>query len=118
MKPLEARMDFELDEMSSDFAITVQRAIDIEVDEKREVTVKFLPREEAFKIPDLIRTKINLLPPNIEEVRIVEIDGLDIQADGGTHVSNTSDVGKIIIVGHQSKGKRNKRLRIRVDDVQ
>ena len=118
MKPLEARMDFELDEMSSDFAITVQRAIDIEVDEKREVTVKFLPREEAFKIPDLIRTKINLLPPNIEEVRIVEIDGLDIQDDGGTHVSNTSDVGKIIIVGHQSKGKRNKRLRIRVDDVQ
>lgn len=118
MKPLEARMDFELDEMSADFAITVQRAIDIEVDEKRSVIVKFLPREEAFKIPDLIRTKINLLPPNIEEVRIVEIEGLDIQADGGTHVSNTGDVGKIKIIGHQSKGKRNKRLRIRVEDVQ
>jgi len=116
MKPLEARMDFELDEISSGFAITVQMAIDIEVAKKREITVKFLPREEAFKIPDLIRTKINLLPSNIEEVRIVEIVGLDIQADGGTHVSNTAEVGKIVIVGHESKGKGNKRLRIRVED--
>ncbi|MBR62132.1 MAG: Ala-tRNA(Pro) hydrolase [Dehalococcoidia bacterium] len=118
MKPLEARMDFELEEMSADFASIVQRAIDIEVDKKREVTVKFLPREQAFKIPDLIRTKINLLPANIEEVRIVEIKGLDIQADGGTHVANTSDVGSITIVGHESKGKRNKRLRIRVGDLE
>ena len=117
MKPLEARMDFELEKMSSDFAVTVQRAIDIEVDEKRAVTVKFLPREQAFKIPDLIRTKINLLPANIEEVRIVEIEGLDIQADGGTHVYNTFDVGKIVIIGHQSKGRQNKRLRIRVEDL-
>ena len=76
-----------------------------------------MPREEAFKIPDLIRTKINLLPPNIQEVRIVEIVGLDIQADGGTHVSNTIDIGKIRIIGHESKGKRNKRLRITVEDV-
>ena len=116
MKPLEARMDFELDEISSGFAIRVQRSIDIEVAKKREITVKFLPREEAFKIPDLIRTKINLLPSNIEEVRIVEIVGLDTQADGGTHVSNTGEVGKIVIVGHESKGKGNKRLRIRVED--
>lgn len=117
MKPLEARMDFELEEISSDFAITVQKAIDIEVAKKREITVKFLPRKEAFKIPDLIRTKINLLPPNIQEVRIVEIVGLDIQADGGTHVSNTIDIGKIRIIGHESKGKRNKRLRIRVENA-
>lgn len=117
MKALAARMDFELPEMSADFATAVQKAIDIEVALEREIKVKFLPRDEAFKIPDLIRTKINLLPPNIQEVRIVEIVGLDIQADGGTHVSNTCEIGQIKIVGHESKGKGNKRLRISVEDL-
>ena len=74
-----------------------------------------IPREEAFRIPDLIRTKINLLPEGIAEVRIVHIEGLDLQADGGTHVANTSEVGRIKVVGYENKGKINKRLRITVD---
>ena len=77
--------------------------------------MRILPREEAFQIPDLIRTKINLLPEGIREVRIVEIVGLDLQADGGTHVANTREVGHIHVVGHESKGKINKRLRIALD---
>jgi misacylated tRNA(Ala) deacylase len=79
------------------------------------VQVKFLPREEAFKIPDLIRTKINLLPPQIQEVRIVEIEGLDLQADGGTHVANTSEVGAIRISGYKSKGRINKRIELALE---
>jgi misacylated tRNA(Ala) deacylase len=80
------------------------------------VHVKILPREEAFRIPDLIRTKINLLPADIQQVRVVEIVGLDRQADGGTHVANTREVGRIRVVGHESKGKINKRLRIALDE--
>jgi misacylated tRNA(Ala) deacylase len=78
--------------------------------------VDILPREEAFKIPDLIRTKINLLPEGIQEVRIVEIVGLDLQADGGTHVNNTSEVGHIRVVDYKSKGRINKRIYIEVED--
>lgn len=115
MKPLEARMDFELAEMSADFAERIETAINAEVAAAREIRVALLPREEAFKVPDLIRTKINLLPPRIAEVRTVEIVGLDLQADGGTHVANTRDVGHIRVVGHASKGKGNKRLRIALD---
>jgi misacylated tRNA(Ala) deacylase len=115
MEPLAARMDFELERMSVDFAQTVEGKVNAEVAAARDVRVKVLPREEAFKIPDLIRTKINLLPPDIKEVRTVEIVGLDLQADGGTHVANTREVGKIRVVGHESKGKINKRLRIAVE---
>ena len=75
-----------------------------------------MEREEAFKIPDLIRTKINLLPNSIQQIRTVNITGLDLQADGGTHVNNTKEVGKIIVIGHESKGKINKRLRIKVEN--
>ena len=74
-----------------------------------------LPREEAFKIPDLIRTKINLLPPAIQQIRTVNIVGLDLQADGGIHVANTKEVGRVRVVGHESKGRINKRLRIEID---
>lgn len=112
MKPLEARMDFELPEMSADFATCVEQSINREVEAERDIKIGLLPREEAFLIPDLIRTKINLLPPQIREVRTVEIVGLDLQADGGTHVANTREVGFIRVVGHESKGKGNKRLRI------
>ena len=86
-----------------------------EVSESRNIKIYQLPREEAFQIPDLIRTKINLLPKGIEFVRIVDIEGLDLQADGGTHVHNTSEVGYIKMIGHESKGKSNKRLRIEVE---
>lgn len=116
MEPLAARMDFEFDRMSGEFAHEVEERINAEVAAARDVRVKILPRDEAFQIPDLIRTKINLLPAGIEQVRVVEIVGLDLQADGGTHVSNTREVGTIRVVGHESKGKINKRLRIEIGD--
>jgi len=115
MEPLAARMDFELERMSATFAQEIEEKINAEVAAAREIRVRVLPREEAFAIPDLIRTKINLLPPDIQEVRTVEIVGLDLQADGGTHVANTREVGRIKVVGHESKGKINKRLRIAVE---
>lgn len=115
MQPGSARMDFELENMSADFAERMETLINEEVQAARAIEVETLPREEAFAIPDLIRTKINLLPPAITEVRTVNITGLDLQADGGTHVANTSEVGAIHVVGHESKGRINKRLRIRVD---
>ena len=115
MKPLAARMDFELDQMSADFAREVEERVNKEVEASRDVEIKELPREEAFAIPDLIRTKINLLPESIKQVRTVNIVGLDLQADGGTHLANTREVGRIRVVGHESKGRINKRLRIEVD---
>ena len=114
MEPLTARMDFEFEHMSAEFAAEVEELINKEVEAARPVETLSLSREEAFKIPDLIRTKINLLPPAIKQVRIIDIVGLDLQADGGTHVANTSEVGRIRVVGHESKGRINKRLRIAV----
>ena len=116
MQPLRARMDFELENMSVDFAREVEEKINAEVAASRPVTTQFLPRDEAMRIPDLIRTKINLLPPAIKEVRIVDVNGLDLQADGGTHVATTNEVGRIRVVGHESKGRINKRLRIEVEE--
>ncbi len=115
MKPLSARMDFELESMSASFANEVEERVNAEVEAARPVHIRTLPRQEAFAIPDLIRTKINLLPPSIQEVRIVDIEGLDLQADGGTHVANTREVGAIKVVGRESKGRINKRLRIAVE---
>ena len=116
MQPLRARMDFELENMSVNFAREVEEKINAEVAASRPVTTQTLPRDEAMRIPDLIRTKINLLPPAIKQVRIVDINGLDIQADGGTHVASTTEVGRIRVVGHESKGRINKRLRIEVEE--
>ncbi len=116
MQPGSARMDFELANMSADFAERMETLVNEEVKAARPIEIKTLPREEAFSIPDLIRTKINLLPPAITEVRTVNITGLDLQADGGTHVANTREVGVIRVVGHESKGRINKRLRIRLDE--
>lgn len=115
MQPGSARMDFELESMSADFAERMEELVNEEVRAARPIEVKTLAREEAFSIPDLIRTKINLLPPAIQEVRTVNIVGLDLQADGGTHVASTDEVGRISVVGHESKGRINKRLRIRID---
>ena len=115
MEPLKARMDFEFENMTAEFAHEVEGLINEEVEAARDIEIGNLPREEAFAIPDLIRTKINLLPPQIKEIRTVDITGLDLQADGGTHVHNTSEVGHIRVVGHESKGRINKRLRIEVD---
>ncbi len=114
MEPLRGRMDFEFETMRQEFVRELEAKINVEVAAARPLKVKSLPRDEAFQIPDLIRTKINLLPPGIPEVRTVEIEGLDLQADGGTHVSNTREVGKIVIVDYRSKGKINKRIEIAV----
>ena len=116
MQPGEARMDFELERMSAGFAEEVEAKINEEVEAARNVLAANLAREEAEQIPDLIRTKINLLPANIREVRTIDIEGLDVQADGGTHVNNTTEVGRIRVVGHESKGRINKRLRIALDE--
>ncbi|HUW97212.1 MAG TPA: alanyl-tRNA editing protein [Anaerolineae bacterium] len=116
MEPLKARMDFELESMSAAFSDEVEVKINAEVAAAHPVRIDILPREEAFQIPDLIRTKINLLPESIQEVRVVEIEGLDLQADGGTHVANTREVGHIRVTGHESKGRINKRLRIEIED--
>jgi len=112
MEPLRGRMDFEFESLRADLVKEIENKVNIEVESGRQVNVKILPREEAFKIPDLIRTKINLLPPSLKEVRTVEIEGLDLQADGGTHVANTKEVGRIQIAGYKSKGRINKRIEI------
>jgi misacylated tRNA(Ala) deacylase len=115
MSPLRGRMDFEFETMRKELVAEIESAVNREVENARAVRTAILPREEAFQIPDLIRTKINLLPAGIKEVRIVEIEGLDLQADGGTHVNNTSEVGPIRIVDYKSKGKINKRIYVELD---
>ena len=118
MGPDRSRMDFEMD--SADFTpervAEIERRANDELRASREVRVRILPRDEAVQIADLIRTKINLLPEGIAEVRTVEIVGLDLQADGGTHVQNTREVGTLRVVGTRSKGKANKRLEIELTD--
>lgn len=114
MEPLEGRMDFEFATLRGELVGEIEVKCNAEVAAAREVRVKILPRDEAFQIPDLIRTKINLLPEGISEVRTVEIVGLDLQADGGTHVANTQEVGAIRVVDYKSKGAINKRVYIRV----
>ena len=117
MEPLNGRMDFEFETLTKDLVGVIEEAVNREVAAARELRVKSLPREEAFQIPDLIRTKINLLPPGIEFVRTVEIVGLDLQADGGTHVKNTAEVGPMRIVDYKSKGKINKRIYVELRDA-
>jgi misacylated tRNA(Ala) deacylase len=114
MEPLKGRMDFEFETMRQELVAEIEAAINKEVEASRPLQIKILPREEAFQIPDLIRTKINLLPAHIKEVRVVEIEGLDIQADGGTHVKNTSEVGHLKVVDYKSKGKINKRIYLEI----
>ncbi len=114
MEPLQGRMDFEFERLQGELVSEIETAVNKEVEAGREVRIKILPREEAFQIPDLIRTKINLLPEGIHEVRTVEIVGLDLQADGGTHVRNTAEVGRIKVVDYKSKGAINKRIYIEV----
>jgi len=114
MEPLKGRMDFEFERLQKELVTVIEAAINREVRAGRDVRVKILPRDEAFQIPDLIRTKINLLPEGIQKVRTVEIVGLDLQADGGTHVRNTLEVGQIRVVDYKSKGAINKRIYIEV----
>jgi misacylated tRNA(Ala) deacylase len=117
MDPLQGRMDFEFETMHRDLVDEIESAINAEVKKGHAIKVNILPREQAFQIPDLIRTKINLLPEGIQQVRVVEIEDLDLQADGGTHVRNTSEIGRIRVVDYKSKGKINKRIYIEVQDA-
>jgi misacylated tRNA(Ala) deacylase len=114
MEPLEARMDFNLLEVPEGFKDAVAAACAVEVAADRRIDVKVLPRDEAFAIPDIIRTATNLLPPGLTEIRIVDIVGLDTQADGGTHVASTKQIGSIDIVKVENKGKGFRRLRVRL----
>jgi misacylated tRNA(Ala) deacylase len=115
MEPLQGRMDFEFETLRRELVQEIETKINAEVTQGREVRVNLLPRAAALQIPDLIRTKINLLPAGIMQVRTVEIVGLDLQADGGTHVANTREVGHIRVVDYKSKGQINKRLHIALD---
>jgi misacylated tRNA(Ala) deacylase len=116
MEPGSGRMDFEFERMSGDLVGEIEAKVNDELRHGRDVKVNVLPRDEAFAIPDLIRTKINLLPPGIEEIRTIEIVGLDLQADGGTHVARTGEIGGLRVVGTRSKGRSNKRLEIELVD--
>ena len=116
MEPLKARMDFEFENLQKDLVQVIEEAVNTEMNKGYAIRVAILPREEAFQIPDLIRTKINLLPEGISEIRTIEIVGLDLQADGGTHVKNTSEVGRIRIPEYKSKGRINKRIYVELDE--
>jgi misacylated tRNA(Ala) deacylase len=116
MEPLAARMDFEFDPLPEGFGTRVEEAVNVELAAARPVTVSFLPRETALADAGLLRTKVNLVPDSVAEIRVVDIVGLDKQADGGTHVRDTAEVGRVRVLKTESKGKGNKRIRLAVDD--
>jgi misacylated tRNA(Ala) deacylase len=116
MEPGEARMDFNLPEVPPDFKARLEELVNAEVVADRSVAVQVLPRAEALALPDIIRTQSNLIPPDEQEIRIVDIVGLDVQADGGTHVASTAQIGTVRVVKVESKGKANRRVRVRLAD--
>lgn len=117
MEPLEARMDFEFDPLPEGFRDRAEELVNAEIAADRPVEISTLPREEALRDEMLIRTKVNLIPESVRQIRVVDIVGLDKQADGGTHVPSTGEVGRVEVVKTESKGKGNKRVRIRVHDA-
>ncbi len=117
MEPLSARMDFEFDPLPDGFKERVTELVAAEIAADRPIEVSFLPRDAAVEDADLIRTKVNLIPESVTEIRVVDIVGCDKQADGGTHVRSTGEVGAVRVVKTESKGKGNKRLRIEVVDA-
>ena len=118
MEPLIARMDFDLSDVPADFKQRVEDACNEAVRLNRQIDVRVLPREQALAIPNIIRTASDLLPPEIEMVRIVDINGIDVQADGGTHVASTAMIGRIAVTKMESKGRGFRRLRIRIEDTE
>jgi misacylated tRNA(Ala) deacylase len=116
MEPGEARMDFNLPEVPGDFKVRLEELVNAEVAANRRIDVRVLGRDEALALPDIIRTQSNLIPADEAEIRIVDIVGLDVQADGGTHVAATSQIGKVTVVKVESKGKANRRVRVRLGD--
>jgi misacylated tRNA(Ala) deacylase len=116
MEELAARMDFEFDPLPEGFATRVEELVNAELAAARPIEVSFLPREDALADDALIRTKVSLIPDSVAEVRVVDIVGLDRQADGGTHVRSTDEVGRIKVIKTESKGKGNKRIRLEIVD--
>ena len=116
MEPGEARMDFNLPEAPADFKARLEEMVNAEVRADRAVAVRVLPRDDALALPDIIRTQANLIPADEPEIRIVDIVGLDVQADGGTHVASTAQIGRVTVVKVESKGKANRRVRVRITD--
>ncbi len=116
MEPLEARMDFGFDPLPEGFAARVQDLVNAEIAQDRPIAITFLPRDTAVEDEDLIRTKVNLIPATVREIRVVDIVGLDKQADGGTHVRSTAEIGRFEVVKTESKGRGNKRIRVRILD--
>ena len=116
MEPLSARMDFEFDPLPEGFGPRVEELVNAELAADHKIEVSFLPRDTAVADEDLIRTKVNMIPESVKEIRVVDIVGLDKQADGGTHVASTSEVGRIRVTKTESKGKGNKRIRLEVVD--
>jgi misacylated tRNA(Ala) deacylase len=117
MEPLRGRMDFEFEHLSGELVRELEERVNVEVEAARPTRVDFLPRDQADTNPELIRNKVSLLPPTIRVVRVVAIDGLDLQADGGTHVADTSEVGRIALPSYKSKGRLNKRVALALEDV-
>jgi misacylated tRNA(Ala) deacylase len=116
MEPLSARMDFEFDPLPEGFGPRIEDLVNIELATGRPIEIEFLPRDVAVLDDDLIRTKVSLIPDTVSEIRVVDIVGLDKQADGGTHVRTTAEVGRIRVLKTESKGKGNKRIRLAVED--
>ena len=116
MEPLKARMDFEFDPLPENFKARIEELVNEEIHRDRPISVSFLPRPAALADDDLIRTKVNLIPESVTEIRVVDIEGLDKQADGGTHVRSTAEVGRVEITKTESKGKGNKRVRLVLHD--
>ena len=116
MEPGEARMDFNLPEVPTDFKLRLEELVNTELVADRRVDVRVLPRAEALALPDIIRTQSNLIPADEDEIRIVDIVGLDVQADGGTHVASTKQIGRVQVVKVESKGRANRRVRVRIND--
>jgi misacylated tRNA(Ala) deacylase len=117
MEPGVARMDFELDGITQEFGREVEQKLNAALQNDHPVHVSFVPRTDALTDPDLIRTKVNLIPESVDPIRVIDIEGLDKQADGGTHVRSTAEVGHVRVVKTESKGKANKRMRIELDDA-
>jgi misacylated tRNA(Ala) deacylase len=117
MEPGRARMDFELESMSVEFGQEVEERLNAMLAESHPIEVLFLPRAQALADPDLIRTKVSLIPEQVDPIRVIDIQGLDRQADGGTHVADTIEVGRVRVTKTESKGKGNKRMRIELDPL-
>ena len=116
MEPGVARMDFELDAISQEFGHEVEQKLNAALRRDHPVHVSFVPRTKALADPDLIRTKVSLIPESVDPIRVIDIEGLDKQADGGTHVRSTAEVGYVRVVKTESKGRANKRMRIELDE--